>query len=209
MARTDDFEEVAIGDFDRPVVPQKKKPMPAPAATGDTAAALDASAAQLEAAAQEAEKELGPLERYEKALKTLNITREEAASIVDDILTKGYWSKEFQITPRHKVTFRSRLYSDTQRFHDYIEVVQPKNPSYYNEILFQYSLAASLERYGGKVFEHPKRDATEEQADESFKRRLDYVSKLGDPALRLLYAKLAKFDEIVRTVMEEGAAENF
>lgn len=208
MPGIDDAEEVRIGDFDKPLAPPKPTKKVA-AASGDVVAQLDSSEAQLEAAAKEAEKELGPLERYEKALKALDITREDAAGIVDEILTKGYWSKEMQLTPRRKVKFRSRLYTDTQRFHDHIEAVRPTNPSYYNEILYKFSLAASLDTYDGKVFNHPPKDATDEQIEESWKKRLHFVESQGDPALRLMYAKLAKFDEIVRTVMEEGAAENF
>ena len=205
MTPKDPFAETSIGDFERPIVPPKAPPK----AEGPVPAALDADERALANAADDVKKELKPLERYEKALKDLKLTRDEAATIVDTILMQGYWTKEMKLTPKRKIVFRSRLYKDTQRFHDFCEVTQPRNPSYYNEILYKYSLAASLEQYDTVKFDHPGRDADEKMIAEAFRKRLSFVENLGDPALRLCYAKLSEFDEIVSTVMQEGAVENF
>ncbi len=206
MAATDEFSELNLGDFEKPLAPPPKKTVQ-PA--GSSEKQLSSAEEQLAQAAQEAEQNLAPLERYEQSLKRLKITRDEAAQIVDTILTQGYWSKELPITPRCKVRFRSRLYSDTRRFLDYVEAVQPRNPSNYNELLYKYSLAASLEKFDKRVFGHPKDDADEAAVEDSFKKRLTFVEKCADSVVRVLYAKLHEFDEIVRVVMEEGAAENF
>lgn len=200
------MEEIRIGDFEKPLVPPKKKEAPA---GGEAAERMESAEAQLEQAAVEAEKEIAPLKRYEDALKKLGIDRDEAATIVDALLSQGYWSKEVQITPKRKVKFRTRVYADMQRFYSYIEMIQPKNASYYNEILYKYQLAGSLEAFGGITFAFPTAKSTPAEADELFQKRRDYIETLAEPTVRLLYIHLAKFDEIVRTVTEEGAVENF
>lgn len=209
MAGPGNLDDIRIGDFERPLIPNKplkeKVAPPAEAASPK----LDNAEDLLEQARNAVEKDLAPLERYERALKEIGVTKDEAAMIVDTILMQGYWSKEMDLTPKRKVKFRSRLYADTQRFHDYVEVTQPKNGAYYNEILFKFSLAASLEKYDDRTFSFPTKGSDDKAANVSFRERLDFVESLGDPAIRLLYARLAKFDEIVRVVMEEGAAENF
>ena len=212
----DPFEELSIGNFEKPIVPpppsggtgNAPKP-PTPKAAGTIVEGLDATEKKLAEEAEKTEKELTPLERYEAALKVINVSRDEAATIVDAILVQGYWSKELRLTPKRKVVFRSRLFRDTQRFLEHVEIVQPKNPSYYNELLYKYSLAASLEQYNDTKFRHASRDDMTDEHDKLFALRLGFIEKLADPALRLCYAKLAEFDRIVTTVMEEGAAENF
>ena len=204
MPVKDPFADASIGDFERPLAPPPKAKV-----EGTAPAALDADESALAHAADDVKKELKPLERYEKALKDLKLTRDEAAVIVDTILMQGYWAKEMRLTPKRKIVLRSRMYKDTQRFHDFVEVTQPRNPSYYNEILYKYSLAASLEQYDTVKFDHPERDADEKMIAEAFRKRLAFVENLADPALRLCYTKLAEFDEIVSTVMQEGAVENF
>lgn len=212
MPGPSNLDDLRIGDFERPLIPGKsvKEKAPPPAAADEAAnPKLENAEDAIEQARSAVEKDLAPLERYERALKRVGVSKDEAATIVDTILMQGYWSKEMDLTPRRKVKFRSRLYADTQRFHDYIETIQPKNTAYYNEILFKFSLAASLEKYDDKTFTFPAKLADDRAANALFRERLDFVESLGDPAIRLLYARLAKFDEIVRVVMEEGAAENF
>lgn len=209
MPGKESLDDVRIGDFERPLA---KPPTPQSVAKevlkeSPTAQKLEDAESRLASEIEKTEKDLTPLERYEKMLKEVGVSREEAAMIVDEILTKGYWEKDYQLTPRRKVTFRTRAYHDTQRFYDFIEVEQPKNASYYNELLFKFSLAGSLAVYCGKTFEFPTGD--KETLDKAFEARLKYIASLGDPAIRLLYAKLGKFDELVRIVTEEGAVENF
>lgn len=200
-------EEVRIGDFSKPIVPPKEPTVKK--AEGNEVARLESAETRLEKEAEKTEKELGPLERYERALKRIEVSKEEAATIVDTILVNGFWTKEIPLTSKRKVVFRTRMYQDVKRFNNYIEAVQPKNPSNYNELLYKFTLAASLMQYDRYVFDHPSPSEPSEKIEDAFQKRLKFVEGLGDPAVRLCYNKLAKFDDIVSTVMEEGAAENF
>jgi hypothetical protein len=199
-----DPEEVRIGDFSKPVVPPKKSAQASP-----TAEKLTEAEDILKKEADEAEKSLKPMASYEDRLKEIGVTREQAAFIVDEVLLKGCYSEEIHLTSRISVRFRTRLYRDTQRMQSYLEVSRPSYEAHYNEIIFKYSLASSLEKFGGDKFDHPNRKASGEEIEKSFQTRLTFVENLPDVTLRLLYTKLGKFDGKVRICLEEGAIENF
>lgn len=204
MAISDD---VKIGDFSTPIAPRKTSDAALPASPKDTQlagaeAAIDKEAAQVE-------QTLGPLEAYEKRLKEIGVTREDAASMVDTLLERGYWSEDVAITSRIKARFRTRQYRDVERLRNYIEVVRPQHPDYYNDILWKYQLAASIEMYKTTVFKHPSRNDSKDEVEKLFQARLTFVDEMGDPMFRMLGIKLAKFDEKVRNVFEEGAIEVF
>lgn len=205
------IDDVKIGDFSKPVTPPKKAPASAAQAAQPSPAdaRLEAQEAALDKEAEQAEKTLSPLQAYEKRLKEIGVTREQAAEMVDTLLTQGYWSEEVPVTQRLKVRLRTRKYRDTERLRNYIEVIQPKFPDYYNDILFKYSLAASIERFGKQVFSHPGKNESKEVVENAFQERLAFVDDMEEPMLRVLYGKLQKFDDKVRVVFEEGAIENF
>jgi hypothetical protein len=217
MPGKESLDDVRIGDFSRPLGTPDKSIKPAkpdapnlPQETSKdspTAQRLDDAEARIATEIDRVEKDLTPLERYEKMLKSIGVSREEAAMIVDEILTKGYWEEEAKLTPLRRVKLRTRSYRDLERFYQFVELEQPKNTSYYNELLYKYSLAASLATYDGKSFTFPDGDKAE--VDKAFQARLRFVESLPEPAIRLLYARLGKFDEKIRIVTEEGAIEGF
>jgi len=199
-----DPEEVRIGDFSRPVVPPKKAAQSSP-----TADKLTEAETALKTEADETEKKIKPLETYEERLKEVGVTKEQAAFIVDEVLLKGCYSEEISLTSRVSVKFRTRLYRDTQRMQSYLEVSRPTYEAHYSEIVFKYSLAAALEKFGADVFKHPTKASTGDEIEKSFQTRLTYVENLPDITLRLLYTKLGRFDRKIRVCLEEGAIENF
>lgn len=196
-------DDVRIGDFSKPVMPPPaKKESPSDKR-------LEAAEAAIDKEAEEVQQALTPLEAYEKRLKEIDVSRADAASMVDTLLEQGYWAEDVAITSRIKVRFRTRQYRDVERLRNYLEVLRPTDPNYYNDVLYKYQLAASLESYKGTSFKHASRKDTKEQAETAFSVRLDFVDNLSDPMFRLLSEKLRKFDEKVRVVFEEGAIENF
>ena len=195
------FEETRIGDFSRPLAPRKD--------ASPTAAKLDATEASLAEQVEKTQEALKPLERYEARLKEIGITKEDAAAIVDALLMRGCYAEDVPITSRLKARFRTRLYRDTQRVQDFLEKTRPMYQENYNEVVFKYALASSLEAFGGTKFEHPARSADGEKIEAAFQTRLRFVEDLPDDTVRLLYAKLGKFDQKIRTCLEEGAVENF
>jgi hypothetical protein len=203
----DKIDEVKIGDFSKPFTP---KPAAGPTAPANPAAERLATAEkQIEADERETAENLKPHERYEKRLQEVGVTQDEAAGIVDAILERGSWSEEISITSRRKARLRTRQYRDAERLTNYLEAVRPFFAETRNEITYKYCLAGSLEQYGDTRFKHPAPSASKDEHDKAFQVRLDFLEGLGDPALRILFAKLSKFDVKVATVTEEGAIENF
>jgi hypothetical protein len=76
-------------------------------------------------------------------------------------------------------------------------------------MVYRYSLAASLAALGETVFKFTTNSDTRQTADNYFNERLTYIETLPEMTVHLLYAKLSKFDEKIRTVLREGAIENF
>lgn len=193
MANPDQF---SLGDFSKPVLPTTKD-------------ALDRAEKEISSEAKAVEAELRPMATYEERLKTVGVTREEAAKIIDAVLTKGFWSEEVHITKSLKARFRTRQQRDTKRAQNHLENMKPMYDAHYNAILHRFLVAASLEKFGQDVFDHPKRDAASDVVEKAFADRLLYVESLGEPAYQLLLTKLSKFDYKLSVVLEEGAIENF
>src|SRR5277367_1649512 len=109
--------EVTIGSFQRTadVAKAKSKVDPKPAPEKKTVAPekLETAEAELEKQVNLVENDLAPLEKYEKELKDASISKDEAATIIDDVLMQGYHSEEMQITKKISARFRSRSYIDT------------------------------------------------------------------------------------------------
>jgi hypothetical protein len=199
-------DELRIGDFSKPVAPG------APAAEAQpspTKAALDAAEKRLDADASKDEAVLKPMESYEDRLREVGVSKEEAADIIDSVLLKGHYSKEYSITKRIKVKFRTRGARDTKRATDMLESQRLTMASHYNESLGRYLLAASLESFGAEKLDHPGKGATIDDIEKAYASRLSYVENLSDPALRVLMQKLSVFDTMISTVLAEGTIENF
>jgi len=198
------LDEVKIGDFSKPLVP------PRPAGTsGSTKEVLETAEKKLDAEATAVEAELRPMASYEERLKEVGVTREEAAKIVNAIMTKGFYSEEIPLTKTLKARFRTRSKKDTSRAQTYVETQRPMYDAHYADLMTHQLLAASLEQFGTDKFEHPDRKASSETVEKLFTDRFVYVETLADPAYRLLANKLAIFDRKISTVLEEGTVENF
>jgi hypothetical protein len=195
------IDPAKIGDFSRPVVPR------APASP--VKEKLDAAEQKFEQEAASLEAEIAPMASYEDKLKEAGLSREEAARIIDAVLTKGHYAEDAQITRTIRARFRTRSARDTRRAQDYLETVRPTFDSSYQEILSRQLLAASLESFGGDKLPFPDRRAGQEEIEKAFQDRLAYVEALPDLALRLLFQKLIKFDRKLSILLEEGVVQTF
>lgn len=203
-------DEVRIGDFSQPLVSPKSEASGTPGKESSPAKArYEAVEKQLEEQADKVEAALRPQQSYEEKLKAIDVTRETAARIVDDVLFKGFYAEEVTVTPRVKCVLRTRSYRDSERIQSYLETARPVYELHYNEVVMKWTLAASLVSFGKDAFAHPDRTAKASDVEAAFQQRLSYIEGLAEPAVRLLYAKLYKFDEKIRVVLEEGAVENF
>lgn len=196
-----DLNDVRIGDFSRPVVEPK--------AASPTKEAFEAMERKLEEDTQKDEASLKPMQSYEEKLREVGVTRDKAAEIVDSVLLKGFYAEDVQITKAIYARFRTRNARDTKRAQEMIESQRLTYEIHYNELLSRYLLAASLESFGQDRLKHAGKGAKADDIEAAYRSRLAYVEDLSDPALRILFVKLSKFDNMIATVLKEGAIENF
>jgi len=152
---------------------------------------------------------LVPVKNYRTFLKEQGITEEEAAVIVDNLVTKGFHQEEMRLTKKVSVTLRTRRHEDGLRLTAAMRIQQPIYNDAIDELTTRYNMAASLVKYGNDVFEHADRDADESKQEELFDQRLKYVEKLAGPVFTIISTKLSRFDWKVMAVMQDGVAENF
>lgn len=199
-----DTNDIRIGDFSRPVVEAKK-----PDARSPTKEALENVEQKLDEDARKDEASLKPMQSYEETLREIGVTRDKAADIVDAVLLKGFYAEDVQVTKTIFARLRTRNARDTKRAQEMIEAQRLTYEIHYNELLSRYLLAASLESFGQDRLKHAPKGAKPDDAEAAYRSRLAYVEELSDPALRLLFVKLSKFDNMIATVLKEGAIENF
>jgi len=135
---------------------------------------------------------------YTDRLKKHNISIDRAKEIVDAILFKGEYQETYQLTQKHTVTFKSRMFSDQERALRALESLSPQYPASMAAIVSKNNLAASIVRFAGRDF-----------TKLAFKDKAEYIEKLPEPLVRLLAIKLGKFDQMIMDIMDDGVIENF
>lgn len=155
------------------------------------------------------EKELSVEEKYEQALAKYDLTLRDARSIMEQMLTKGFYSEEFKLGPITCV-LRTRVYEDLIRTQRMLESAKMEYSSSVQEALNRYNTAASLVRYGEKIFEHPDpQEATETEIEETFEARLKYVQRLPQLAAVRVMQYSYEFDQKMIAVFGDGAPQDF
>ena len=180
-----------LKDFFAPVTPKSvlddsTKKTPLPPLEGDEQALLDMVEKLDET----------PALSYEERLKAQGITMNEALVIVDALMVGGVYTKEYAVTKKHVVKFKTRDMEDQGRFIKDLESDSPMYTATTTAMLSRHNLTASLVSFRGSEFKN-------------YEEALAFVVKLPEPIFRILIDKLRKFDMLVFTVMDEGALENF
>ena len=207
---TDSKEAPRFSDFNRPVgkpkEPMKKDediPTPPPTDTEKTAEKKAQTFAGIDDV-------LMPVKDYRKFLKENDITEDEAAKIVDDLLTQGFYEETIALTRRTSIRLRTRLQQDSMRLQTTLQIRRPIYESAVNEIIGRYNIAASLSLYKDKVFDFPAvGENSQSVIDTLFTRRLDFVECLPEPVFVTIQNKLARFDTKIALIFREGVVENF
>lgn len=150
-----------------------------------------------------------PVKDYRKFLKDNDISEEEAAQIVDDLLTKGFYEETIPLTRLTTLRLRTRLQQDSMRLQTSLQIRRPIYESALNEIITRYNMAASLAAYKDNTFEFPTTNTEQKKVDDLFNERLDFVECLPEPVFMAIQNKLARFDRKIALVFREGVVENF
>ena len=144
---------------------------------------------------------------YEEGLKDVDLTRAEAVSIMETILTTNYYVKEYKIGPV-SLELRTRDYSDTLRISRLLEVESPTYNMSVQDFVARCNLAASLKRYKDEEFSIPDPD-DQSACDEEFHKKLKFVLRLPHVVVGRLMALSYKFDMMIAAVFADGAPQDF
>jgi len=140
-------------------------------------------------------------ELYVEGLAQHNISVEEAAEIVDAMVSEFSYSETVTLTKRVDVVLRTRTPKVNKWFNEVVTKVPPQNDGVFFSLLASVNLAASMVQYGDRVFEN--------ESKEGFNNALDFVNRLPQPVFSVLTERLSKFDAKMAAVLKEGYAENF
>lgn len=146
---------------------------------------------------------------WKERLREKDISLDKAHTMIDDLITKGFYEESFPITSRISVTFRSRTQYDFQRYLRALEVINPRFNDELHELASRYFLAASLAHFGTTSFDFPDIKESRARVDAAFEKRMDWVESQPGHLVILLTQKLNAFDEMLATVFSEGVIENF
>jgi len=148
-------------------------------------------------------------EKYERTLKEFNLTLRDARAIMEQMVTKGFYSEEFKLGPITCV-LRTRVYEDLIRTQRLLEAERLEYSSSVQEVLNRYNTAASLVRYGDVIFEHPdSQTASESEIEEAFEKRLKYVRRLSQLVSVKVMQFSYEFDRKMMAVFGDGAPQDF
>ena len=136
-----------LKDFFSPVTPksvvgESAKKAPLPPLEGDEQALLDM-----------VEKlDVAPVLTYEERLRAQGITTKEALIIVDTLMDAGVYMKEYAVTKKHTVKFKTRDMEDQGKFIKDLEGDSPMYTATTNAMLSRHNLSASLVSFKGSEF---------------------------------------------------------
>jgi len=202
-----------IGNYRRPQAKPSKSTAAASApekpAENSTSQLVEGVTTEFKHELSEGKKSASKVKSYKEILKDSNISDTEAQSIVDDMLTKGYYEKIINVTKTTTATFRSRSQSDYKRYLRALDAFSPKFSDDVTEIQQRYYLTASIVTFKGLKFQHVDNPKLEDEVEEAFNKRLAWVEALPEQLFLLLVGKLAYFDNTIAIVMSEGVVENF
>jgi len=142
---------------------------------------------------------------FSKRLELLEVTKDEAATICDSILTKGGATKKFEIrkVPVILVTRESQIYMKM------LEKIGKESYSrlYLNELMVLYNAAGSLLKYGETEFKAYK-DIADEDRDAYIQEKMNFLLELPLPVYTILSKEIVKFDLLIATVTSDEGLKN-
>jgi hypothetical protein len=143
------------------------------------------------------EEELTPAEAYEKLLTDNNITLSHARSVIDRVITNGFYEEKFSVVGKTGF-FKTRVYSDQLRINLALEMENPKLPITQSDLIIRHNLAASLVEWAGKSYRSV-----------DFYQKLKTLEEFPTPVINILSRELSKFDTKIMIIFSDGAIDSF
>ena len=188
---------------------RRPPPVPMPEVDDDEAKAVKGPDQEPDKEVKGTPEEEGRPYTYEERVKTFGLSIDQALKIVDDLALGGAYQEDARLSKSVKVTLVTR----TTRFNSFlareIDMADPKKMGRMNQLMSEWQLAASLERYG----DQPMAPLSDEMKDDVWAKVLQarraWVLRLPGPIFMALCTLLVKFDAKILTVLSDGYEANF
>ena len=150
-----------------------------------------------------------PYEEWLEEIAEAKLSREEAARIVDSILTKGFYEESYRVN-KTLFTLRTRSTADADRTMEIIHDQRPSSTAHYSHLVSRINTASSLSKFGSTSFSHtPPAQNNRATLDLEWKERYRFITALPSPVFYLLSQILQRFDSKVTLAGDARSIENF
>jgi hypothetical protein len=150
-----------------------------------------------------------PRDHWLEEIELENITSEEAAKILDQVITNGMYEETYKMG-KMVVRLRTRTTSDADRVIEAIQDFKPETNGTLSHLIARMNLAASLAKFGETKFNFTApNDGEQEVLELEFTERYNFLSNVPSQIFFALTQILEKFDRRVQLACDPRAIENF
>ena len=150
-----------------------------------------------------------PRSLWEEEVALENMTLNDAAEILDTIITTGMYEETYNIG---KLVVRVRTINtyDDDRVIEAIHDFKPETSGTLSHLIARMNLAASISKFGGTEFNFtPTTDGNRDVIEAEFSERYNFLSTIPSQVFFSLTQILEKFDRRVQLACDSRAIENF
>ena len=150
-----------------------------------------------------------PRDQWEEELGFEELTQEDAAKILDAVITNGMYEETYRMG-KLVVKMRTRNTSDADRVIEAIQDFKPETNGTLSHLIARMNLAASISTFGDKEFNFSTpNDGNRDQLEVEFTERYNFLSNVPSQLFFSLTQILEKFDRRVQLSCDPRAIENF
>ena len=152
---------------------------------------------------------LSPVELWELELERIGSSKDEAASILDTLITRKLYEETYRMG---KLIFKLRTRStvDADRVIETIHEFKPDTAGTMQHLVARINLACSLSSFGDRVFSFTvPTDDNRDTLDAEFAERYQFISNVPANLFFGMTQVLEKFDAKVNLACDSRALENF
>ena len=150
-----------------------------------------------------------PRQIWEEELEFEDMTQEEAAKILDGIITNGMYEESYRMG-NLVVRLRTRTTSDADRVVESIQDFKPETSGTLSHLIARMNVAASISQFGDRKFNFsPATDGNQDLLEEEFTERYRFITRIPAQIFFSLTQVLERFDRRVQLACDPRAIENF
>ncbi len=149
------------------------------------------------------------LSAWEQQLELADISKQEAARVLDSILVRGIYEETYKYG---SIVFklRTRSAADADRVIEMLQEFEPRTSVALQHLVTRINVASSLSSYGDNTFSFsPSADNNRAVLDQEFNVRYMFISNIPQPVFFAITQVLEKFDKKVSICCDPRSLENF